>query len=94
MLTHIVMMRFKDRDPQIPQIVKEKLLTLPAQIAEIKHYEVGINIVTAERNYDLVLVSKFDSLDTLHAYSVHPAHVEVLGYIRSVLETAAVVDYL
>ncbi len=93
MITHIVFMKFKERDPQIPQLVKEKLMTLPAKIPQIKHYEVGIDVLHSERSYDVALVSKFDSLDDLKIYNVHPDHVEVLPYIRSVLEVSAAVDY-
>lgn len=93
MITHVVFLKFKDRDPQIPQIVKEKLLTLPAKIAQIKHFEVGLDVIHSERSFDVALYSKFDSLDDLKIYGAHPDHVEVLGYIRSVLDVSASVDY-
>jgi hypothetical protein len=93
MITHIVFMKFKDRSPEIPQTVKDKLLTLPAKIPQIKHFEVGLDVMHSERSYDVALFSKFDSLDDLKIYNTHPDHVEVLGYIRSVLDVAASVDY-
>jgi hypothetical protein len=86
-------MKFKDRDAHISQIVKEKLLTLPAKIPQIKHWEVGIDITRGERSHDLVLVSKFATVEDLKAYGVQPDHVEVLNYLRTVWDVVAVVDY-
>lgn len=92
MINHIVMFRFGDDKEQV-QIVKEKLEELPPRIAEIKHYEVGINMIESERAYDMVLISKFDSMDDLESYATHPAHEEVLQYIRSVATSIVAVDY-
>jgi hypothetical protein len=93
MITHVVMMKFKDRSPEVLNKVRDSLVALPAQIPEIKYFDVGVNIIESSRAYDVVLVSRFDSLETLDIYSKHPAHVEALQYIHSVLETAASVDY-
>jgi hypothetical protein len=86
-------MKFKDRDPHLPQIVKEKLLTLPTKIPQIQHWEVGIDITRGERSHDLVLVSKFETVEDLKLYGTQPDHVELLNYLRTVLDIAVVVDY-
>lgn len=93
MITHIVLMKLKDKSPEVSGKIRELLMALPAQIPEIKHYEVGVNVVESARAYDVGLVSRFESLADLDVYSNHPAHLEALQYIRSVLESAAVVDY-
>ncbi|RMG86640.1 MAG: Dabb family protein [Chloroflexi bacterium] len=93
MITHVVMFRFEDNSPEHLETVKRKLMALPSVISEIQHYEVGINVVQADRNYDMVLISKFNTLEDLQAYGVHPAHKEVLAYIRDTATSVAVVDY-
>jgi hypothetical protein len=40
-----------------------------------------------------VLVSRFDSLDTLQSYIGHPAHQEVVVYLDEVCDTRAAVDF-
>lgn len=92
MINHIVMFRFGD-DKEQAKIVKQKLETLPSVISEIKHYEIGINMIESDRAYDMVLISKFDSMDDLENYATHPAHEEVLQYIRSVASSIVAVDY-
>ncbi|MFP4321577.1 MAG: Dabb family protein [Anaerolineales bacterium] len=93
MLNHIVMFKFPQRDPHTAQTLKDKLMTLPDQINEIRHYEVGINMVAGDSAYDVVLISRFDSLETLHAYQIHPAHMAVLDYIREVTNHIVKVDF-
>lgn len=93
MITHIVLMKLKDKSAEVTGKIRDSLMALPAQIPEIKHYEVGVNIVESARSYDIGLVSRFETLADLDIYSKHPAHVEALQYIRSVLESAVAVDY-
>lgn len=91
MISHIVMLKLKDKAQA--EEIKSRLEALPAQIPEIKSYEVGVDEINSPRSFDLALYSKFDSYDTLKIYNEHPAHVEVLGFIRQHAETVYAVDY-
>ncbi len=93
MITHIVLMKLQDPSPEVTGKIQALLMALPPQIPQIRHYEVGVNIVASERAYDMALVSRFASLEDLDIYSKHPAHLEALQYIRSVLASAVAVDY-
>lgn len=93
MITHVVMMKLTDKSPDVTGRVRDSLMALPAKIAQIRHYEVGINAVESARAYDIVLISKFDSLEDLAIYNDHAEHQAALVYIRSVLEGVAAVDY-
>lgn len=42
---------------------------------------------------DIVLCSEFDSREDLNTYSAHPAHQEVVAFIRSITSEARVMDY-
>ncbi len=91
MITHIVFFKFKEaRDIER---VKEALLGLQGKVPELRHLEVGVDVIRSERSYDLALVTKFDSLEDLDAYQVHPAHQEVAKLIGTVKESAVAVDY-
>jgi hypothetical protein len=93
MITHIVMMKFKPEHMDDIPAVREKLLGLPGQIDVIRHYEVGINVIRSERAWDLVIYSKFDSLETLEVYDKHPAHLEAVAFLRPMRSHISSVDY-
>lgn len=93
MFVHVVMFKLKDRNQQQAEALKAKLDALPATIDLIKSFEVGINVVESARAYDVVLISKFDSLETMQAYQVHPDHQDVLTYVREVTDGIVAVDY-
>jgi hypothetical protein len=41
----------------------------------------------------VVLCAEFDDLEDLSAYSNHPAHQEVVAFIRNLVSETRVVDY-
>lgn len=98
MIKHIVMFKLKeweegcDRAANI-RALKAKLEALPAQITEIKFFEVGINFLEASVAYDLVLVSQFESKEALYSYQRHAEHVKVAEFVGKVCESRIVVDY-
>ena len=93
MLTHVVFFKLNERTPENAQALRERLLSLMDKIPQIKHMEVGVNIVPSERAYDVALYQHFDSLDDLQAYQAHPEHQDVLKYILAVTASRVSVDY-
>ena len=94
MVTHIVF--FKLADPTTANIntVRDKLLSMNGKILQLRHLETGIDVIRSERSYDVALVTKFDSLEDLQAYQVHPYHAgEVVPLMKSVCSSIAAVDY-
>ncbi|CCO07446.1 Dabb family protein [Desulforamulus hydrothermalis] len=91
MITHIVFFKFKDA-AHIDR-AKHDLLALKEKIPQIRHLEVGVDILRTERSYDLALIAKFDSLADLQSYQIHPAHQEVVKFIAEVRESVVAVDY-
>jgi hypothetical protein len=74
--------------------LKAKLEALPAQIEEIKSFEVGVNTIEAGVAYDLVLVSLFESKEALFSYQNHPEHLLVASFVGKVCDSRVVVDYV
>ena len=99
MIKHVVMFKLKeraegrDRTANIVEL-KAKLEALPARIEEIRFFEVGINFLQASVAYDLVLVSEFESIDTLYSYQKHPEHVLVADFVGKTCVGRIVVDYV
>lgn len=93
MIKHIVMWKFKEGERENMLLFRERLLALKGQIPEIRAMEVGINVNPSERSYDAVLVSEFDSLEALKAYSVNPLHRAVAEFCASIRTGSVSVDY-
>lgn len=93
MIRHIVMWKFKEDQRENMLIFRERLLALKDKIPEIRDMEVGINVNPSERSYDAVLVSAFDSLEALKAYSTNPLHVEVSDFCKTIRTSSVSVDY-
>ena len=97
MIEHVVMWKFADsaegktREENMAS-VRERLFALPAIIPEIKFMQIGRDVCRTEMSYDMMLVTRFDSLEALHTYKVHPAHVEVASYVAKVKVARVVLD--
>ena len=94
MVVHIVMFKFKDenKDENI-LLTKIDLEALVEKIPELKCLEVGIDFNQSERAFDLSLYSSFNSKEDLKAYAIHPEHLKVVEFIKSVTTESKVVDY-
>lgn len=91
MITHIALFKLIDRHNA--QKAMEVLLGMKGKIPQLRHLEVGVDVLHSERSYDLALVTKFDSMEEMKTYQAHPVHVEVLKYMTSVRESSVTVDY-
>lgn len=94
MITHIVFFRLSDRTDRAIAETLEKLLSMDGKIPQIRQLEAGADIVRSERSYDLALITRFDSMDDLQAYQVHPYHAEqIVPFVRSICSSIVAVDY-
>jgi hypothetical protein len=94
MVKHIVMFDFKEENKQENlEKAKAMLEGLMGKIPTLKGMEVGINFSEEERAMDLSLYSEFDDKEGLEVYATHPAHLEVVAFIKSVAVVSKVSDY-
>lgn len=93
MITHIVLFKLKDRTSARIEEARNVLLAMDGKIPQLRHLEVGIDVVRSPRSHDLALITRFDSLEDLTAYQAHPVHQGVVQYIRSAAESSVTVDY-
>jgi hypothetical protein len=95
MVKHIVMFDFKDknREENIKK-AKEMLLALLESVPSLKKMEVGINFSTEERAMDLSIYMEFEDKKGLDAYAIHPQHLEVVAFIKTVVTGSKVSDYI
>ena len=94
MITHIVFFKLTNPANETAAIVRDKLLSMEGKIPQMRHLEAGIDVIRSERSYDVALVTRFDTLDDLQAYQVHPYHAgEVVPLMKSVCSSVVAVDY-
>lgn len=99
MLRHLVLWKLKPEADgrtaaQNGLIMKQRLLTLRQKIPEIKAMNVALNMSqSAYANYDAVLDLLFDDYQALERYQTHPTHIELAGWIATIREERASVDY-
>ncbi|HAQ61293.1 TPA: stress responsive protein [Candidatus Delongbacteria bacterium] len=98
MVKHIVMWKMK-KDKGSAQSamnaleIKKKLERLTSTIIEIKDLEVGMNFSNADRAFDVVLYTEFNTKRDFEHYLSHPEHIKVKAFIDSVIEERAIVDF-
>ena len=98
MVRHIVMWKFRataEGRTREENLSKAKVLleSLKNHIPEIRSLEVGIDVSHTDSSYDLVLLSEFTDARALSAYQKHPAHVDVVEFLRKVHGGRIIVDH-
>jgi hypothetical protein len=96
-IRHIVLWKLAAEDADTRALhaeqIAERLTSLVPVIDEIEALEVGRNVANPATNWDVALVSEFADAEALERYSVHPAHQEVVEFVRSVTADRSAVDY-
>jgi hypothetical protein len=94
MITHIVLFKLTDPRPDTIAATRDLLLSMDGKVPQLRHLEVGVDLIRSERSYDIALVTRFDSLDALKAYQVDPYHAgTILPHMRSVCAAIVAADY-
>lgn len=94
MITHIVLFKLANPTAENIAATRNKLLGMDGKIDLLRHIEVGVDFIRSERSYDIALTTRFDSMEDLQAYQIHPYHAgEVIPHMKSVCSSTVVVDY-
>jgi hypothetical protein len=94
MLTHIVIWKYNSEvEPEVREEHVRMLRALASVIKEIESLSAGFDVVKLPRSFDSGLVAVFRDRAALEAYTVHPAHIKVATFGKSISEQVASVDY-
>lgn len=94
MITHIVLFKLTAPTAENLTETRDKLLSMDGAIDLLRHLEVGVDLIRSERSYDIALTTRFDSLEDLQAYQIHPYHAgEVVPHMKAVCSSIVAVDY-
>ena len=91
MIRHIVMWKFRPGTEAEQEQFLTGLRGLQGVVPQLLRSEVAVNV--GEGNYDAVLVSEFESLETLEAYKNDPRHKAVSQLCKSIRVDRVAVDY-
>ena len=99
MLKHIVLFKLKPiaegaSKEENSKKIKYDLETLTGKVPQIRHIEVGINVIPSETAYDIAIYSEFADEKDLNIYMKHSEHVKIAEFIGKVRESRVVVDYV
>jgi hypothetical protein len=98
MIKHVVMWTIKEGETPRVKVermteIKARLLGLKDRISEIISMEVSFNSPLAPgNNYDILLLSEFNSWSDLDVYKNHPDHIKVAEYISNVKQDRSAID--
>jgi stress responsive alpha/beta barrel protein len=98
MLVHIVFWRLADsangtsRDANALEL-KRRFDALRGVIPGMTRCEVGVDVSGSPESSHVALYSEFDSRGALDAYQAHPAHQEIVAFLKTVRTERRVVDY-
>lgn len=91
MITNNLLIKLKNNNKESIEEARNTLLSMKGKIETLRDIKVEIDV--RKGNYDIMLITKYDLLEALDAYLIHPVHVEVAKYIGSVLESQASLCY-
>lgn len=97
-IRHVVTWKLASDDAQERRTqadeVARRLNALEGVVPELLSITAGANMAYPDANWDVTLVADFASIDDLERYQVHPAHEEVVSYVRSIVASRVAVDFV
>jgi len=94
MVVHIVTFKFNTENKKANIIqAKQMLENLMGAVPSLRSMDVGLNFAKEERAMDMSIISVFEGKKGLDAYAIHPEHLKVIQFIKTVVEYSKVVDY-
>lgn len=96
MIRHIVLWQLSAEDAEQrardAEGVRERLEALAGVVPGLRSVRVAPDLGLDAGNWHLALVSEHDDEAALAAYQTHPAHLEAVGFVKSVVSGRACVD--
>lgn len=94
MLTHVVMWKYRlDIEQEVREEHVRLLRSLASVIKDVESLLVGFDVVKLPRSFDTGLVAAFRNRAALDAYTVHPEHIKVAAFGKTISEQVASVDF-
>ena len=94
MLRHFVFIKYKPgtSDAHIDEFIR-MTRALPESIPTMRDLEVGRDVLRSARSWDVMLAMRFNSLEELREYQMHPAHKALMAFNDPQVAEVGAVDY-
>jgi len=96
-IRHLVLWKLAAQDPEekarVVAEMAERFGALLPIIDGTERLDIRADLGDTDGNWDVVLDSDYRDAAALAAYQVHPAHVEVAGFVKSVVTARVCVDF-
>ena len=94
MLQHYVFIRYARETPasHLDEFCR-RMQALQTSVPGILHLAIGRDILRDGRSWDLILIMRFESVETLRAYQQHPAHQDVMKFNNPAVAEVGSVDF-
>lgn len=97
MVRHAIMWKFKPSDgktsKEIAEDIKERYESMLGLVPGLKSVEVGINRNESATSYDAILITDFDTWESLAAYKADSMRDELSQYVAERVDVRARVEY-
>ncbi len=96
-IRHVVTWKIAGEDADVRasriESIKSALEALPPLISDIQSLQAGVNTLYGDKNWHLVLIADFESIEALESYVAHPAHQALVAKHKDYFEERVAVDY-
>ena len=93
MVVNVVMLKLKERTDENTAALKRTLLEMKGNIELLSDIKVEVNIRSGAAAFDVIMMTKYDSMQKFNEYLIHPYHMGVGKYVQDVCEQTASVCY-
>ncbi len=97
MIRHLVLWRLTTEDPAEKALIVAELdarfSALVPLIEGTERLDIRADVGETDGNWDVVLDADYLDAAALEFYQVHPAHVAVAGYVKSVVSGRVCIDF-
>ncbi len=95
MLRHFVFIKYAKgtSDARIDEFIR-MTRALPASIPTMRDLEVGRDVLHGPRSWDVMLAMRFNSVEELREYQIHPAHRALMAFNDPQVAEVGSVDFL
>lgn len=93
MVKHVVMYKLKEDSKNRADELIEKFLSMKGRINGLVDICSGKDFKKEGRSYDVALICTLESPEALENYAVHPVHLPILAYAKTIVEKSHSVDF-
>jgi hypothetical protein len=94
MLHHYVFIKYANGTPDahIEEFCR-RMQGLRASVPGIEYLHIGRDVLHEARSWNLILIMRFASVETLRRYQQHPQHLELMAFNQPAVAQVGAVDF-